>query len=393
MKKIGIYIHIPFCKQKCKYCDFVSFNCIENQTDEYFKCLIQEIEDKAEELYIKNDEEGIGKKINECIEIDTIYIGGGTPSIVSEKYLEKIISKIRKKFLVNANAEITIEINPGTVDERKLKKYYEIGINRISIGLQSANDKLLNMLGRIHTYKEFERAYELARKVGFKNINVDLMIGLPNQTIEDIEDSLNKIIEKSPEHISVYSLIVEENTKMFELIQDKVLELPDENLERETYWKVKNILEKNGYNHYEISNFSKMGCESKHNLNCWNQHNYLGFGVAAHSYFNDIRYSNIDSLKQYIENYEQGNIVYNTVFHENQNKEQMMSEFMLLGLRKIDGVLISEFKNKFVDNPVYVFRKQLDKLVRDGLVEVDEDGIRLTCKGIDLANVVWMEFV
>lgn len=390
-------MHIPFCKQKCKYCDFVSFQCMDDKMEDYFNCLTQEIIDKADEINTKidrsntyNDIENISKK---CIEIDTIYIGGGTPSIVSEKYIEKIISKIRKKFLVDANAEITIEINPGTVDERKLKKYYEIGINRISIGLQSANDELLNMLGRIHTYKEFERAYELARKVGFKNINVDLMIGLPNQTIEDIEDSLNKIIEKSPEHISVYSLIVEENTKMFELIQDKVLELPDENLEREMYWKVKNMLETNGYNHYEISNFSKRGCESKHNLNCWNQHNYLGFGVAAHSYFNNIRYSNIDSLKQYIENYEQGNIVYNTVFHENQNKEQMMCEFMLLGLRKIDGVLISEFKNKFVDNPVYVFRKQLDKLVRDGLVEVDEDGIRLTCKGIDLANVVWVEFV
>ena len=173
MKNIGIYVHIPFCKQKCKYCDFISFQCMEDKFEDYFKCLIKEIGDKSEET---------------IDEIDTIYIGGGTPSIVPAEYIERVIKEIFDKYKVSKNAEITIEVNPGTVDEEKLKKYLSIGINRISIGLQSTNDELLKMLGRIHTYKEFEDVYEKARKVGFKNINVDLMIGLPNQTIDDVEE-------------------------------------------------------------------------------------------------------------------------------------------------------------------------------------------------------------
>ena len=385
MKKVGIYVHIPFCMQKCKYCDFVSFKCIDDKVDEYFNFLELEIIENAKKLKLEDN--------NEQIEIDTIYIGGGTPSIVSEKYIEKIIMQIRKNYKVSSNAEITIEINPGTVDEAKLRKYIEVGINRVSIGLQSTNNKLLNMLGRIHTYEEFEKVYILARKVGFKNINVDLMIGLPNQLIKDVEEAVNKVISKSPEHISVYSLIVEENTKMFELVENGNLKLPPEDIERKMYWKVKELLENNGYKHYEISNFAKENFESKHNMNCWKQQDYLGFGVAAHSYFNGIRYSNIENLKQYIENYKNGESIYNRVFHESQTKIEKMKEYMLLGLRKIDGMLVSEFKNKFVENPLYVFRNELNKLVSEGLIEIEENCVRLSNKGLDLANVVWMEFV
>lgn len=381
MKKVGIYVHIPFCKQKCKYCDFVSFQCMEDKEEEYFSCLIEEIVDKSKEL--KNDK----------ISVDTIYIGGGTPSIVKTGYVQEIINTIFDNYTVEKNAEITIEVNPGTVDEEKMRKYYETGINRISIGLQSANDKLLNMLGRIHTYREFEKAYCYARKAGFKNINVDLMIGLPNQTMDDVKESLQRIIKKSPEHISVYSLIVEENTKMYDLIETGKLQLPNEELEREMYWKVKEILESNGYEHYEISNFSKPGYQSKHNSNCWKQHDYLGFGLAAHSYYDGMRYSNIDNLKQYIDNMKNKEAVYNIVFHEKQSKEDMMKEFMLLGLRKIDGVKISDFKEKFVDNPLYIFRNELNKLSCEELIEVNENEIKLTDKGLDLANVVWSEFV
>ena len=381
MNSVGIYIHIPFCKQKCKYCDFTSFACKEDIYDEYFKCLKKEISEKSDELD------------NENIEIDTIYIGGGTPSIVPAEYIEDIINLIYEKYNVSKIAEITIEANPGTIDKDKLEKYIEAGINRLSIGLQSTNDKLLKMLGRIHTYCEFEEVYKTARQVGFKNINVDLMIGLPNQTMEDVQNSLKELINKSPEHISVYSLIVEENTKMFDLIESGELELSNENLEREMYWEVKNVLQENGYCHYEISNFAKKGFESKHNSNCWKQHSYLGFGVAAHSYYDGIRYSNITDLKTYIENLQNGESVYNIIFHEKQSKEQMMKEYMLLGLRKIDGVKISEFKEKFVDNPLYYFREQLNKLVKQNLVEVSEDRIYLTDKGLDLANIVWMEFI
>ncbi len=381
MKRLGIYVHIPFCKQKCKYCDFTSFSCMEDRYDEYFKCLLQEISEKAEELNYED------------IEIDTIYIGGGTPSIVSADYIENIIKTIKEKYNVSKIAEITIEVNPGTVDEEKLKKYLDVGINRLSIGLQSTNDVLLKMLGRIHTYNEFEQVYALARKIGFKNVNVDLMIGLPNQTMNDIEEALLKIIEKNPEHISVYSLIVEENTKMFDLVQDGIYELPNEELERKMYWRVKVVLEQHDFKHYEISNFAKSGYESKHNINCWNQHEYIGFGLAAHSYYDGMRYSNIDNLNQYIENFENGEVVYNIVFHENQSKEDMMKEYMLLGLRKIDGVKVSTFKNKFVDNPLFYFKNELNKLVNQGLIEVQENCIRLTEKGLDLANIVWQEFV
>ena len=378
MKNIGIYVHIPFCKQKCKYCDFVSFKCNENKYQDYFKCVVKEITDKAVE--VKEH-------------VDTIYIGGGTPSIVPAEYIEQIIVTIKNNYKVLKSAEITIEVNPGTVDKDKLKKYKEIGIDRLSIGLQSTNDKLLKMLGRIHTYAEFEDVYEMSRKVGFKNINVDLMIGLPNQTIEDVEASLFKIIEKNPEHISVYSLILEEGTQLFDLVNNGKLELPAEDLEREMYWKVKEVLEKNGYNHYEISNFSKPKFESKHNSNCWNQHEYLGFGLAAHSYYDGVRYSNIDNLNQYIENFKNENSIYNIIFHEKQSKEDMMNEYMLLGLRKIGGVQISKFKEKFVDNPLYVFRNELNKLVENELIEVLENSIKLTNKGLDLANIVWSEFI
>lgn len=388
MKNIGIYIHIPFCKQKCKYCDFISFQNKENMIEQYFQCLQMEIEEKSEDY----KEEIVNGKYQK-IGVDTIYIGGGTPSFVDDFYIGEVLSKIKEHFKVKKDAEITIEINPGTITKEKLEKYFEYGINRISIGLQSTNDELLKMLGRIHTYSEFEETYNLAREVGFKNINVDLMIGLPKQTLADVKNSLNKIIKKSPEHISVYSLIVEEKTKMYDLIEKGELILPNEDIERNMYWMVKNSLEEAGYKHYEISNFSKPQKESKHNMNCWKQESYLGMGVAAHSYFNGTRFSNIENLKQYIDNYKNNESVHNIVFHENQEKSSMMKEYMLIGLRKIEGVDITEFKNKFSENLLYVFRNELNHLVEIKLIEVDDNVVRLTPKGLDLANIVWEEFV
>lgn len=329
MKRTGIYVHIPFCKQKCKYCDFISFSNMNKYISDYINCILKEIEDVS-----KLNKLNYESKVEELIQVDTIYIGGGTPSIISEKYIEKIIEKIKSSFNLIENPEITIEINPGTVNEEKLKKYYEVGINRISIGLQSTDNNLLKMLGRIHKYNDFEDVYELARKIGYKNINVDLMIGLPNQTMEILEKSLTEIVNKKPEHFSVYSLIVEENTKMFDLIESGELRLPDEDIERKMYWKVKEFLEENGYRHYEISNFAKETFESKHNMNCWNQNEYIGVGVAAHSYFNGIRYSNIEDIKKYIQNYKNEESINNRVFHEIQDKKQMMNEFMILRFKK-----------------------------------------------------------
>ena len=379
MKKIGVYIHIPFCKQKCYYCDFISYANKEQYFDKYVQALIAEMSS-----FLDNND----------VEIETIYIGGGTPSIIDAKYIEKVMAKLQEKNALITAKEITIEVNPGTVTEEKLKTYKKIGINRLSIGLQSTDNNILKTIGRIHSYEDFLNTYKLARNQGFGNINVDLMIGLPNQKISDIKSSLEEITELKPEHISVYSLIVEENTPIEKMLNIGKLELPDEELERNMYWYVKNVLELSGYKHYEISNFAKEGYESKHNLDCWNQKEYIGFGVAAHSYINDVRYGNTENIDEYIKNCNNGEFEQNKIIDEIEkdifSKEQ---EFMLIGLRKIDGISIQEFKNKFGDNPIFVFKNELSKLVDEGLVVVDFDSIRLTNKGLDLANLVWEEFV
>ena len=381
MKELGIYVHIPFCKQKCYYCDFISYANKEEETKEYVKCIQKEIEIESKK-YSKDE-----------YEITTIYLGGGTPSYISALYIENIINVIKLNYNVKDNAEITIEINPGTVNEEKILIYEKIGINRVSIGLQTTNDKLLKQIGRIHTYEEFLNCYKLVSKSKIDNINVDLMLALPNQTIEDLEESLQKVIKLKPNHISLYSLILEEGTKLEKMVSENIVKLPEEDMEREMYWKTKRILEKNGYNHYEISNFAKEGYKSKHNMNCWSQKEYLGFGVAAHSYVNRKRYCNINNIEEYVSNIKKGKIENNRTVCEIQNKIDEQKEFMMLGLRKIDGIDIQEFKNKFVENPIYVFHKELEKLVNEDLVEIDLDKIKLTNKGLDFANLIWEKFV
>ena len=383
MKKeeLGIYIHIPFCMQKCLYCDFVSYINKSECVKEYINCMIKEIQSYD------------FKKYN----ITTIYIGGGTPSFIESDYIKEIINVIQNKLEKNdtrwEDIEITIEVNPGTVTLEKLNDYKTVGINRISLGLQATQDRLLKQIGRIHNYKDFLEAYEILKRVGFNNINVDLMIGLPNQSIKDLKESLEKIIKLNPNHISVYSLIIEDGTPISKLLDEEKIKLPDEEIERQMYWYVKNKLELNGYNHYEISNFSKKGKESKHNLNCWKQKQYIGIGAAAHSYFKDIRYSNTNNIEEYIKNVKENNIEKNRKIEEKQTIEDKKNEFMMLGFRMIEGVNIADFKAKFVDNPLYVYREKIKKLTDEGLIEVDLNNIKLTNKGLDLANVVFEEFI
>lgn len=379
MKKIGIYIHIPFCKQKCLYCDFCSYeNCLEMQ-DEYVNALIKEIQ------YYKNKKDFI---------VNTIYIGGGTPSILKKENIEKILKEIKLNFEIDNNSEITLEVNPGTVDIEKVESYKINGINRISIGLQSAKDNLLKMLGRIHSYQEFLEAYNIIKnEVNINNTNIDLIIGLPKQTIKDVDDTIEEIIKKDPKHISVYSLIVEEETKMEELISKGSLKLPSEDVERKMYWLVKNKLEENGYYQYEISNFAKKGYESKHNINCWKQNEYLGFGLAAHSYYNLVRKSNITNLKDYIKNIEDEQYEKNIIIHEIQNKDDQMAEYVILGLRMLKGFSKIDFKNKFKIDIENKYEKKLNKLKKQNLIIEENEMIRLTDKGLDFANIVWEEFL
>ncbi len=388
MKEVGIYVHIPFCKHKCYYCDFISFADKNSLIDEYIKWLNYEIKEVGQGNRLDYE-----NKLDDLVFVKTIYIGGGTPSFIESKYITEILKTIKENFVVDEDAEITMEMNPGTVNENKLKDYYNCGINRLSIGLQETNNALLKEIGRIHTYEDFKNTYSLVRNVGFKNINVDLMLGLPNQNILDLENSINKILDLDPEHISVYSLILEENTVLKNKVDQGILTLPEDEMERKMYYTVKNMLENNGYIHYEISNFAKKGFESKHNLDCWNQKEYMGFGAAAHSYTNNFRFSNIENIEEYINNFKNNKEEDNLIFHEKQNRESKMKEYMMLGLRKIEGVNIQQFKNKFVENPIFIFRKEIEKLVNEELLEVDGNFIKLTKKGLDLANLVWEEFV
>ncbi len=414
-KELGVYIHIPFCKHKCDYCDFVSFSDKQSCIEKYIEAVKKEINN-----YFQDEQ------FLQTYTVTTIYIGGGTPSYINSRYIFEIMkvleNNLKNNMVKMEDMEITIEVNPGTVNKEKLEQYRKAKINRLSIGLQSASNTILKQIGRIHTFEQFLETYKMAKEVGFKNINVDLMIGLPNQTIEDIKISLKEVIQLHPTHMSVYSLIIEEGTIIAQKIESGQLQEIDEESERNMYWYVKNILELNGYTHYEISNFAKKGKESKHNQNCWKQKEYIGIGLAAHSYLNYVRYSNTLEIDQYIaqmntlneqvvkdilalveekDMLEKMDIKENLMcqiekvyeIEEIQNIEDRKKEYMLLGLRTIEGVSISKFKEKYIDNPIFLYRKELEKLVEEKLVIIDGDYIRLTNKGLDLANLVWEEFI
>ena len=275
----------------------------------------------------------------------------------------------------------------------KLERYYQAGINRLSVGLQTSNNKILKLIGRIHTYEQYVKTIQLAKDVGFTNINSDIIIGLPEQTIYDVEDTINKLLELDLTHISIYSLIIEENTKIEKMINDGMVKLPDEEIERYMYWFAKRKLEKNGYIHYEISNFSKPGYMSKHNMDCWKQKEYLGFGVSASSYENKKRYSNTNSIKKYIKNINMNKLENNINVEEKQTISDQRNEYMILGLRKLSGINIDEFVKKFSRSPLVIYRKQIEDLLAKDLITIDINSIKLSKKGLDFANIVWEEFI
>lgn len=388
MKQIGIYVHIPFCQKKCNYCDFISYSNKNNLIKDYVESVCTEIKEVGQEV-----KQNIKDKKIDDLSIKTIYIGGGTPSYIDSKYIEQIVNEIKNNFTIEQNVEITIEINPGTITKEKALCYKNVGINRVSLGLQSTNCELLKMLGRIHNLEDFEEAYNLVKNAGFDNVNIDFMIGLPSQTMQDIENMIKYIKNLKPKHISIYSLIVEENTPIEKQIKNGKLKLPEDELERNMYWKVKKELEQLGYRHYEISNFALNGYESKHNMDCWNQKEYMGFGVAAHSYMDNARFSNIENVEEYIENMKNGKSENNFVFHEKQDKTAQMKEYMILGLRKMDGVDCGIFEAKFDKDVFEVFESEIEKLLREDLIVLDGGNIKLSNKGIDLANLVWEEFI
>ena len=361
----GVYIHIPFCIKKCVYCDFLSFE--EKSFEEYVRALIKEL--KAAHFSGK---------------IDTVYIGGGTPTELPSLFLYEILQAI-KAFPLMPGAEITIEANPGTLNAEYLQALKSNGVTRLSIGLQATQPFLLRALGRAHTFDEFANNFCAARNVGFKNINIDLMFSLPMQQIQHWQETLEAVISLSPEHISAYSLTPAENTPLWGKIERGELTLPDDAADREMYHEARKMLADAGYVQYEISNFSKPGYESRHNINCWTMKPYIGFGLGAHSFDGKIRWSNAENFKDYY--YGIKNILPVLL------KADLMAETMILGLRLTRGVNEKEFAEKFSASPSEIYKNEIEKLKTAGLLNQEKKHLFLTPRGMDLANHVFCEFI
>ena len=381
-ENIGIYIHIPFCKKKCFYCDFVSYENKENLIQEYINAVCLEILQNAEILSEYN--------------ISTIYFGGGTPSLIKVEYIEKILNTL-KLFVTDEKEikEITIEINPNSASLDKLGKYYNLGINRLSIGLQSTHDKILRNIGRLHTFNDFKEVLKNANAVGFKNISVDLIYPLPGLNLSGFKETLNSMIKLKDEfnikHISVYNLEVHENTRLDFLLKEGFVSLCNEDEEYKMREELNKRLQDNGFVKYEISNYAYPGFESKHNLCYWNQEKYIGFGVNASSFFNLKRYRNTSNIDKYIDGIKNNkNIVVET---EELDKLSLMKEYIILKLRLSKGVEISEFKQKFGTDIFDIFNTEFNSLKKDNLVNITSKNISLTNRGEEVANIVWEMFV
>lgn len=396
MKKfLSLYIHIPFCAVKCKYCDFLSYDGESYGTMlRYVDCLCQEIK-----LYAPIADEYI---------VRSIFIGGGTPSLLDESLIVNIMAFIKKTFTLEKNVEVTIEANPGTLRHQKLNGYKQAGINRISIGLQSADDSMLKRLGRLHNYDQFVASYKAARRAGFDNINIDVMSGLPGQSIHSYVDTLSKVIDYGPEHISAYSLSIEEGTPFAN--DPSILEsLPPEMIERRMYEITKKLLSVNGYERYEISNYAKPGYECRHNMVYWTGGEYVGFGLGASSYFQGKRFSNLRDIFKYLNLMEDlsdrfvetDNLetLYNEttrILRENVTPiyiDSRMEEFMFLGLRMMCGVSREDFAERFKKDIYEVYAPVLNKYIDEGYMATDGDRIYLTDMGIDVSNVILADFL
>ena len=404
---LSLYIHIPFCKKKCLYCDFLSAPACAREREDYVKALLREISAMA-------------KLCTEYIVI-SVFFGGGTPSLLSAGQMERILSAIRKGYCLSDEAEITAECNPATANFDKLSAYRASGINRLSIGLQSANDKELKELGRIHNYRQFLETFEAAREAGFTNINVDIMSALPGQTYESYVNTLDSVVDLHPEHISAYSLIIEEGTPFYERYGEDVScegahsmeyapvfpPLPDEDTERKMYHDTVTRLEKAGYMRYEISNYARKGYECRHNRTYWTCIEYLGFGLGAASYFKGYRCKNTVSMDFYLNRCRELSRVWEPSFFTESNVissllmdevyaltvEDKMEEYMFLGLRLKKGVSVSGFEDLFRVRMDTVYGSEITKLKEDGLLIQKDDRLYLSKKGTDVANYVMSRFI
>ena len=375
MKKLELYVHIPFCEEKCRYCDFLSFRADEGEKKAYVNQLIEEI--KAQ-----------GQNYSEYL-VSSIFIGGGTPTTLSGIWILDIMNAIRENFIVETDAEVSIECNPGTLSKSKIIHIKKAGINRISFGLQSSIEEELKELGRIHTYKDFLQSYQLAREYGFTNINVDLMSGLPNQTIDSYKTTLKRVCALKPE------LIIEPDTPFFDKYgsEEGSMLLPDENIDREMYALTKNILREHGYERYEISNYAKPGRECRHNIGYWTGVSYLGLGVGASGYVMNRRFHVESDYRKYMSVKMQQDITPLYCDLEELDIKANMEEFMFLGLRLTRGVSRHEFNERFGVDMFEVFDRQIKRNMMLKLMEYNSPYLRLTEKGLDLSNMVMSDFL
>lgn len=377
-RELELYLHIPFCVRKCMYCDFLSAPADSVTIHAYMKALEEEIESRAVEF---------GDYI-----VVSVFVGGGTPSIAETKDIEAVLTAIRHSYRLADDAEITIEVNPGTVERKKLEAYRSVGVNRLSIGLQSARNEELKRIGRIHSWQQFLDSYRAAVEAGFENVNVDIMSTLPGQSLENYRETLRSVLALEPcvKHISAYSLIVEEGTELYEKIRRREWQEPDEELDRLMYIETRDILEAAGYKRYEISNYAREGYECRHNSGYWRRREYVGFGIGAASLVGQVRFKNSDDLLCYIQS--------PTQCREEEQKlsvQEQMEEFMFLGLRMTEGILPAEFERQFQVPLNDVYGETIEKCINDGLLEYGDGTKRLalTQKGLDLSNYCMSQFL
>ena len=369
---IGLYIHVPFCKSKCRYCDFASFPCLSDEVrSEYISALMTEIESYKREPKIR---------------VSTVFFGGGTPSLLSVCDMERLLSLARECFDISPDAEITVEANPKTTDEEKLSAYFSLGINRLSIGLQSIHENEQKILGRIHNFDDFLETYKTARKVGFSNISVDLMYAIPEQTTSSLKKTLDEVIALSPEHISVYGLIIEEGTPFFDMRDS--LPLPDEDTELLMYGIIRDKLSLAGYSHYEISNYARAGFECRHNLKYWRDEEYIGVGLAAYSYFDGVRYGNVRDMKKYVLTPCDAK-----ADSEKISKDDEAYEYAMMHLRLADGFSLLEYRARFGVDFLSERSEKIKVYESRGLLRVENDRISLTEDGFYLSNSIMADII
>ena len=371
---LGLYVHIPFCVRKCNYCDFNSYKMDKVSKERY-------IQDLKKEINLYKEEK----------EITSIFLGGGTPSILTSKEIKSIFKSIKENFKIREDAEITIECNPGTLTKEKLITMKEVGINRLSIGLQAVQEHRLKAIGRIHTYEEFEKNYKEALEIGFNNINIDLMYALPNQKFEEWKESLQKIVKLNPTHISAYSLILEEGTKLHDMYENNEFNMIDEDTDIQMYNYTINYLKENGYNQYEISNYAKEGLECKHNILYWKCNHYIGLGAGASGYLNNYRYNNVELLQNYHEKLNKNEKPIENI--EKLSIEDKIQEKIFMGLRMNEGIKFEDFKKQFNIDFEEKYSKQIKDLKEKELINESIAGFSLTQRGREISNSIFIEFI